>query len=263
MSGFSAEWLALREPVDHAAINAVVRQAFCGLFPSGADAQFIDIGCGTGSNMRGLSPWIDANQHWTLLDYDPVLLSHAAASAHDLGLAHKSLEVDLAAADLVPLLSGATAITSAAFFDLASQAAIERIAEATVAAGAVFYTVLTYDSIAAWLPETSLAAGLRTGFNQHQQQDKGLGPALGPNATDALRHAFEKRGYRVMTGPSPWVVDAGNAQMRDDLDQGWANAAVEAGGLSAADASAWLETRRGSMDAVTIVGHQDLLASPV
>jgi hypothetical protein len=262
MSGFSPDWLALREPVDHASINAELRRAFLAAIRREGALRLVDIGCGTGSNMRGLAPWLDGGQTWTLLDYDARLLNHAAASATERGIAHETRHADLSSADLVPLFAGADAITSAAFFDLASQAAIDRIAEATVAAGAVFYTVLTYDGIAAWLPETDFAGGLRTGFNRHQTSDKGLGPALGPAATDALTVAFERRGYRVATGPSPWVITARHAVLRKALDEGWATAAVEAGGLAEADADGWLATRRDNPDAATIVGHQDLLALP-
>ena len=262
MSGFSPEWLALREPVDHASINANVRRAFCESMPSEGPRRIVDIGCGTGSNMRGLHPWLGGDQHWTLLDYDADLLARAEHSAEDLGLKHNALRLDLGSADLALVFSGAHAITSSAFFDLASQSALDRIVSAVSEAGAVFYTVLTYDGIASWLPETPAAYGLRTGFNRHQGSDKGLGRALGPQATDALRIAFQSHGYRVLTGASPWIVGPTSNELRNELDQGWAAAAVEAGGVGASEASEWIETRRDDPEAVTIVGHQDLLAIP-
>ena len=262
MSGFSADWLALREPVDHGSINAEVRRRFCDAMPRGERLRLVDIGCGTGSNMRGLSHWLGSAQHWTLFDYDAGLLTHASESATSLGLAHDIRHANLASADLAPLFKGAHAITSAAFFDLASQPAVDRIAEAAANARAVFYTVLTYDGIASWLPETTAANGLRTGFNRHQSGDKGLGPALGPRATDALSTAFQSHGYRVITGPSPWVITGAHSRLRNELDRGWASAAVQAGGLSQKDAEAWLNARLSDPSAITVVGHQDLLALP-
>lgn len=262
MPEFSAEWLALREPVDHASINAEVRRAFCSAMPARAQLLLVDIGCGTGSNMRGLSPWLGSGQRWTLVDHDAGLLTLAAESATRLGIAHEIRQADLGTADLATLFAGTHAVTSAALFDLASDDAVERIADAVVDAGAVFYTVLTYDGIACWLPESAHAAGLRIGFNRHQRREKGLGPALGPHATPALKRAFELRGYRVITGPSPWVVTGTHSELRSELDRGWVAAAIEAGGVSPPDGAAWLSGRREDPDAVAIVGHQDLLALP-
>ena len=53
-----------------------------------------------------------------------------------------------------------------------------------------------------------------------------------------------------------------SAALRNAVDEGWAGAVVETSGVSRADADAWLTARRGSTEAVTIVGHEDLLALP-
>ena len=33
--------------------------------------RVVDLGCGTGSNLRATAPLLGAEQHWTLVDYDP------------------------------------------------------------------------------------------------------------------------------------------------------------------------------------------------
>ena len=74
---FSPEWLALREPADHAAVNAHLRDSLRAHF-SGRDlVRVVDLGCGTGSNLRGTWPVLAANQSWTLVDHDPKLLAAA------------------------------------------------------------------------------------------------------------------------------------------------------------------------------------------
>jgi hypothetical protein len=55
MSGFSAEWLALREPYDRRARNSgVVEAVLAALDPS--SVKIVDLACGTGSTFRALSP---------------------------------------------------------------------------------------------------------------------------------------------------------------------------------------------------------------
>jgi hypothetical protein len=48
MKGFSAEWLALREPYDLAARNALVRDAVANAFLGQAAISVVDLACGAG-----------------------------------------------------------------------------------------------------------------------------------------------------------------------------------------------------------------------
>ena len=80
MSGFSAQWLSLREPVDHRSRNDVVRDAATGLFDGRGDASIVDLGCGAGSNLRALAPHLPRIQSWRLVDHDPALLTVARAA---------------------------------------------------------------------------------------------------------------------------------------------------------------------------------------
>lgn len=100
MSGFSAEWLQLREPFDHAARGAAARElglyealaawrqrgaavsttapaeaaTACGV-AGDAPFQIVDLACGSGSTLRHLAPGLGGRQHWRLLDHDPALLA--------------------------------------------------------------------------------------------------------------------------------------------------------------------------------------------
>ena len=279
MSGFSPDWLALREPVDHASINAEVRRTLITLLAGRDELAVVDLGCGAGSNLRGLSPWLPGRQSWKLVDYDQRLLDTAKERlallpspwrGGDRGVEKAGEETgrvtfrqaDFSKGDFAPLIAGADLVTAAALFDLVSAPVIEKLADAVAQRRAIFYTVLTYDGIAAFLPEHPSDRDMREAFNQHQQTDKGFGPAAGPHATGALAKAFAKHGYHIVRGKSPWVLDAACAKLRYEVDAGWANAAVETGRISEAEAYAWLTHRREARDAVTIVGHEDLLALP-
>ena len=77
MTGFSAAWLALREPADHRARNAAVRDAAIAHLAGKAAPRLVDLGCGSGSNLRALAPYLPSGQIWRLVDADPLLLQAA------------------------------------------------------------------------------------------------------------------------------------------------------------------------------------------
>lgn len=260
-TGFSAEWLSLREPVDHAATNGRLRQKLVRWLGERRHLTVLDLGSGTGSNLRGLSGDLNAkHQSWHLVDHDKRLLrqiTHEAAGI-DLTTHHR----DLSDGDIADLLGDCHLVTASALFDLVSAAVIEKFADQIARRGLPFYTVLTYDGIASWLPEHPLDAAVRAAFNQHQRSDKGFGPATGPEATAVLAAAFEKAGYGVTQAPSPWLLDDAFARLRDAVNEGFAKAVKETAAIADHDVDAWLAHRRTAPGAVNIVGHRDLLALP-
>lgn len=266
MSGFSPEWLSLREPADHAAVNAEVRAACVEAFAGHELIRVVDLGCGTGSNVRSLSPALGRPQHWTLVDYDSRLLQVAKTREEEMRRSGIEVSFDYRQADLADcafadLIGGADLVTASALFDLVSVELIDRLAADIADAGCAFYTVLTYDGIADFLPEHPADPAMREAFNHHQRKDKGLGPAAGPAATDALTAAFQRHGYAIRRGKSPWVLDRSQADLRRELEHGWAAAVVETDRVPASTVEAWL-AHRGEAGEVTIIGHEDLLAFP-
>ena len=70
MTGFSADWLALREPYDALARNADVLDAVATFLKPLASVRVIDLACGTGSTLRTLSSHLPSRQNWDLVDND-------------------------------------------------------------------------------------------------------------------------------------------------------------------------------------------------
>jgi SAM-dependent methyltransferase len=275
---FSAEWLALREPADHAAVNPEVRAALTARFAGRDSIRIVDLGCGAGSNLRGTWSALPAKQYWSLVDYDPKLLAAArqrladwaetaVSEGDDLHItkAGKALtvsfrEADLSTGDFAGVTAGADLVTAAALFDLVSIQGIEKLAETITQQGAIFYTVLTYDGYTRWSPPHASDAAMRDAFNTHQKTDKGFGAAAGPGGTSALAKAFYARSYRVLRGTSPWIVDQRYDGLRGELDSGFANAVRETGTVTEADIKAWLAHRLAAQDRISVIGHEDLLA---
>ena len=277
MSGFSAEWLALREPADHRARNPDLLAATSRLFAGRQAIDILDLGSGSGSNVRGLADHLPARQSWRLVDYDPHLIAAAKGSLAGwadrsrengtLQLERKERTVDIAfqQADLSRDLDSVLdpqpdLVTAAAFFDLVSEEWLDRFAAALAARKLPLYTVLIYDGRESWMPPHPLDHALNAAFNQHQHQDKGFGPAAGPDAAGILAKALRDRGYEVVLGDSPWRLTQNDLALITPLADGIAQAVRETGTLRSREVDLWREFHR-LPDACTI-GHTDLLAIP-
>lgn len=249
--GFSAEWLALRDPADRAARDlALARRAAAA---AGTAPLIVDLGCGTGATWRALSPVLPAGARWRFVDNDPALLAIAAAAAGD---GAETVTADLADLDALPL-EGATLVTASALLDLVSA---QWVAGLVARLGVPFYAALSYDGRMDWSPDDPRDAAITSAFNRHQTGDKGLGPALGPNAADHAARTFGAAGFTVTLADSPWRLGPEMAALQRELCSGIAAAAAEAGLSDAAD---WGRARSASATAShCIIGHLDLLALP-
>ncbi len=267
MSGFSAEWLRLREGADHRARDIGLVQALAAYLAGRDEAALLDLGCGTGSNLRTLAPALPARQHWRLVDHDPALLEAARAQiASWQGKARlPGLTYDLEQADLRTELErllqpDCDVVTAAALFDLVStgwmDAFVARLAERRCA----FYTVLIYDGEMRWAPAHPADEAIAEAFNAHQRRDKGFGPAAGPEAAPYLEAKHKAEGYRVMTARSPWRLTRKDLPLMTAAAEGIAQAAAETGRLSPADIASWLSARQNLKSCE--IGHIDLLALP-
>ena len=276
MSGFAPGWLDLREAADHRSRNGKLARAIAKHFDGWRPVTVVDLGCGTGSNLRATAPLLGPEQHWTLVDYDPALLDAAAerlaawadgtdrqGSTLALFKGAKRIDVEVRCADVALDLEAALGppanlVTASALFDLASAEFIARFAAATVARKSALYAVLTYDGDQRWTPEHEADAALLAAFHAHQRRDKGLGPAAGPDAPDALSEAFATAGYAVQEGDSAWRLGAGDEALIAELAAGFAEAVRETGQVDAQSIAAWRSAPRTG----AIVGHADTLALP-
>lgn len=281
MSGFEADWLALREPADGRARDAALRDAaaaWCTARPGPRPVAIVDLGCGTGATLRALAPRIPRAQDWTLVDHDPRLLARVEAAlagarhrGSDAGVppvVARTRQADLGAELEAILDVDADLVSASAVLDLVSEAWLARLVAGLAARGRAFYAALSVDGRIACTPADPFDAAAFAAFDAHQQRDKGLGAALGPRSPALAAARLAAAGYLVRQARADWRLDAScpaDAALLAPLVDGWHAAAAATERLPASGLHAWRARRlaaiaEGRLRAV--VGHVDLWAVP-
>lgn len=274
MSGFSSEWLALREPADRRARSAGIVHMLTRSFAEVDEIEACDLGAGTGATLRALVPVLPpSHQRWTLIDRDPALLAEAqrllaawadAADGLRLEAGDRTLELRMVQGDLTGDLEAlippqADIVTSSALIDLVSDAWLDRLVAAVIRRRAVVLMALAYAGVERWRPAHPADRAMLEAFVAHQRRDKGFGPALGPTAAEVLSRKLKDAGYEVVMAPSPWqLVGSRDRALIDALADGIAAAVGETGAVPPAAIAAWRAARREV--ASVEIGHIDLFA---
>ncbi|MCP1673473.1 SAM-dependent methyltransferase [Natronocella acetinitrilica] len=258
---FDADWLGLREPADHAARPAEILDMLRHWAADREPLRVVDLGSGTGSNVRFLAPRLPEAGQWLLIDHDEQLLARACASA---GAAVQTTRMDLADGARLHVLD-ADLITASALLDLVGEQWLRTLAAVCAGQAAAGLFALSYDGVIEWTPALPADDAVRVAVNAHQRRDKGFGPALGPAAAAQAAAAFEALGYRVLQAESPWDLGPEQAALQEQLMDGWADAALEQSPAMAEALADWQQERRRLIRAGLSrvrVGHVDLLAVP-
>ena len=259
MSGFSAEWLALREPADAAARSRALAIAAAKTVRT-SPVRALDLATGTGSNVRYLAGYLPFDQEWLLVDADERLLQQLPSRLP--GLRFDARRVDLAALDDAQIVEGRALVTASALLDLVSARWVETFATLCGHAGPTVLFALTYDGRIALAPDDPDDVLVRDLVNRHQRTDKGFGPALGPEAAECAEAHFTRAGYRMIRETSDWVLTAEHQRLQTALIEGWASAATEIDPERSAVIASWRARRLSHLTesrSTMIVGHVDLL----
>ena len=279
LESFNAEWLALREPVDRRSRALDLLPALQAAWRDRGGARIVDLGSGTGSNLRYLAPKLVGAQRWTLVDHDSALLARTKAPR----LHHQLLTVqgDLGVEGL-EAAARADLVTGSALLDLVSEAWLRRLVAVCCRSSSVVYFTLNYDGQIRWAIDGDAGDGgfssddradgedpddslVRRAVNAHQRRDKGMGPALGPTASKVAEELLVAAGYRTWLRASGWRLTRADAELSRVLVEGWRRAASGERPEQARRIDAWAQRRRDTIegdDFVLEVGHTDLLALP-
>lgn len=281
-----AGWLLLREPSDAMARSRAVTQALVEAVGERDPVRVLDLGTGTGANVRYLAPHLPARQHWLVADRNAALLaliparmsSWAASQALDLrarpnGCAIEgerltceieAKAVDLGSLDDPALFAGRHIVTASALLDLTSEQWLTTLAGHCRTAGAAVLFALSYDGLFTCSPAEPEDAMVRDLLNRHQRTDKGLGgPAAGPEGAELVARCFTDAGYHIRTERSDWALGALEHGVQEQLVDGWAGAAIELRPDAADAIENWRRRRYAHIHANRShigVGHVDMAA---
>ncbi|MBL8343986.1 MAG: hypothetical protein JNN03_00945 [Rubrivivax sp.] len=291
---FTADWLRLREPADHAARDAAAAaMGALGLAalrgtdaprpstPAAEARRVVDLGCGTGASLRYLAPRLGGEQHWQVFDQDEALLrawpaamaDWARHAGHRLEVAGATLRIEgqgfCATAERhrldlahelgnVPL--GSTDLLCAtALIDLVSAGWLAELIGRARQTGVTLSLALMVDGRIEWDPAGAGDAEVALAFARHQGRDKGFGPALGAQAPEVASTLLANAGYTVMSARSDWLLHGGPLQAA--LIEGTAAAAIEQDPATAPATEAWRRLRTAAVGQTRLrVGHVDLIA---
>jgi hypothetical protein len=278
VSGFSPEWLALREPADLAARNRQVLTACGRAFEEQDTVRVCDIGAGTGASVRALVDLLPRRQFWTLVDSDEKNLAAAFdqlaawgtdVKASDGGLIMKKGERELHLRTHVCDLAmtpacwpkGTDLVTASALFDLTSARWLNAFVALLSTQKVALLSMLTFDGLIAAEPAHPLDGAVAEAFRDHQHRDKGFGPAAGSRAAEVLEVSLENVGYEIETGESPWAIDRGASALLYATLAGIASAVQEMQTVPPEDIEQWLRSSVINTRMLTI-GHRDVFARP-
>ncbi|MEE2693902.1 MAG: class I SAM-dependent methyltransferase [Pseudomonadota bacterium] len=288
MSEFSSSWLDIREGADARARNVDLVTALSTYVDELEEIHLMDLGAGTGGLFRYLAPRLGRHQTWQLVDCSSSLLEQVEnrltrwAGQHELivrskvGMWYASNSVreycvDTEIWDLVsgfadfPTDPSADVITASAFIDLVSLSWIEQLVAFCRKAQTSFYGCLTYNGIIEWSPGHSCDRAFLQLLNNDQRRDKGMGPALGPEAFQVINNSFRSSGFVVKTGSSPWILDSNDCQLQKALLLQWVRLLGQKSGWPVWKINEWNEFRLAAIvegKSQLKVGHQDIWVVP-
>jgi hypothetical protein len=282
-----SSWLALREPADFAARSATLAAATARRLQTAEPVRVVDLGTGTGSNLRYLIDRLSPRQEWLVVDRDRRLLDEvrarmqawAIARAYEVShdrdqlllrrdgrecrIATRQMDLGVLADDRI--FEGRHLVTASALLDLVSVEWLCALANhcRTHRCAALF--ALSYNGESQSLPLEQEDDEIRALMNRHQRTDKGFAPAAGPEASAAAARAFEASGFDVQRERTNWILGPESSELQRELIEGWARAALEIAPENAPWIRDWLARRLDHLrqgHSQIVVGHEDLAAWP-
>ena len=266
----SPDWLLLREPADARARSTELARRLAEHLPAGGCLVIHDLGGGSGAMGRWLAPRLPGRQHWVVHDLDADLLELAVADPPLRAADGGEVTVETRRSDISRLapddLAGADLIVASALLDILTAEELIGMLGACTGNGRVpMLLALTVVGRVALSPAERLDAHMAAAFNAHQRRMNGAGRRLGPDAVPGAAGLLRGTGREVLMCPSPWRLDAVDAELAARWFEGWVAAACEHEPVLASVAGAYGARRLAQAAAGELrvtVDHADLLVLP-
>jgi hypothetical protein len=246
----SLAWLRLAEPFDHAARSAGLVEDLRAVLPAERPIGLVDLGAGTGSNLRYLAPRLGGEQEWHLFDRRQRMLdelpdelgrwaAERALPAHRSGdvLYVGPWQVRWSALGATLPDVGAHAIVANGFLASLDQDAIQDLADWLVDRGVPFLASANLDQRVRIVPGHAL--------------DDAVLVSARPDPVEMLAGLLD--GFDVRVESTDWRIGAD----QPDLQRA---SIARIGGDAAWRAARLEQIDRGRLEIV--LGHQELLARP-
>jgi hypothetical protein len=282
VSSFSADWLALREPVDDVSRPASLAQKLVENLPQQDPLEILDVGTGTGSNVRYLMDRLPGSHRWLAVDNDETLLAQLPEQMKTWGAARdyevfaspngismrgpkgtrlvETRRTNLFTLDPA-LFAGRGLVTTSALLDLVSNDWLRIFVPRCREANAAVLFALSYDGRIRCEPMETEDYTIRDLVNRHQRSDKGFGPALGAEAVRVAEDYLQRLGYRVRRETSDWRISPSMVHLQKEVLAGWTEAALAVAPTQSEMIEGWRDRRLEHVDqgrSRLIVGHTDL-----
>jgi hypothetical protein len=173
---------------------------------------------------------------------------------------------DLTSNDALSIVKGHHLVTGSALLDLVSDDWLRVLVTRCRETAALVLFPLIYDGTMSCEPAESDDEHMLRFFNEHQQTDKGFGPALGPQAAPRAVKTLTEAGYQTLCDRSDWVLTPAAEAVQRHLIEGWSEAALLIKPEHADWVAEWLARRLRHLAAGRsrlIVGHLDVAAFPL
>ena len=264
---FSADWLHLREPHDHAARSVKLVTQLAGLLPP--TPRVVEMATGLGSGARFVSTHLGRRAHWHLVDHDPRLLAEARLTMDAWATQHPEhapLSLSVQALDLREGFPDGPceAVVTQALLDLVSESWLDALADWLADRAIPFLGALSVDGRVDWHAPNPLDEGVQAAFRAHQHLDRGFGRSPGTQAAHRLASKLQARGFAVRMERADWKIPADAAAMLTFMVNGTAEAA-RVTHPTPAEVDDWHTQRSDDITYRRVsltVGHLDLLAWP-
>lgn len=244
LENFDPDWLALREPVDHATRSARLEELLVPVLSGRPSLRIVDLGAGSGSTLRHLAPrlaelGLDAEQHWLLVDHDEQLLQRALATPAPAATSVRTARADLGDPEaLRDVLTDADLVVGSALLDVLPAAVADTLLDGLSALEprpAVLFVLTVTGGATVEPPAPDVAPAFDADQRSH---------GLGPDALEFCASGFAARDWTIERERTPWrLTDS-------PLLQEWARG--------------WFGAAGFDVPVVTsaVVPHEDLLALP-
>jgi len=276
----------LREKLDQPARSRALSEALAARLKE--EPRLLDLGAGTGSLFRFMAPIIGRPQTWIFADADESLLyaalEHTAgwAGRHGFSVASsggserpalslgtpfgkwhiETLVTDLGQAPHDLPFAAVDAIVCSALLDLTSRAWMERLfADLRLP----FYAGMTVNGRDGWVPHHPADWAVRTAFRRDQRRDKGLGLALGNDASEKALQILGALGFQTRMTTSDWRIPSCARAVTSGFAQMTALSACQSMPAQTRKIAEWTSARLKQARKARLsirIGHYDLLGFP-